>query len=61
MDFNIYSVKFKINMKSTHQTLDRPMQPGKDNVLWIPIEIVYIFNGSHFLTAILKATFVIVK
>ena len=32
MDFYIYSVKFKRNRKITHQTVDRPMQPGQDNV-----------------------------
>ena len=47
-------------MKITHQTVDRPMQPGQDRVHWIPFEIVYIFDVSHLLIAILKATFVIV-
>ena len=35
------------DMKSTHQTVDRPIQPGQDNVLRIHFEIVYIFDVSH--------------
>ena len=35
------------DVKITHQTVDRPIQPGQDNVLWIHFEIVYIFDVSH--------------
>ena len=49
MDFNIYSVKFKRNRKITHQTVDRPMQPGQDNVHWISIEFEYVFDVSYLL------------
>ena len=57
------SVRWESNdivMTKHHQTVDRPMQPGQDHVHWIPFEIVYIFDVSHLLIAILKATFVIV-
>ena len=58
MDFNIYSVKFKRNMKIT--PVDRPMQPGQGNVHWIPINLSTFLMSVTCFTAILKATFVIV-